>query len=125
MKKIALLLILSLATSVCVAKLPPEYRKYKDRILVQGVSENGVSVLIRKVNDSEILFVKGYNLGDKVWLEKGDYKLSVTFMITRSWGQKIESTDVDISVEEGAAYKLHGTYENEVTSVVVEKVEKK
>jgi hypothetical protein len=63
-------------------------------------------VLIRTVDDGEILWIRGYHLGDKVWLEPGIHKISVMCSTDYSWGTLTRGTDIDLNVKPGCTYFL-------------------
>lgn len=104
MKQIALLI----AATFCVScsTLPKQYAKSPTRSLVRGESTSNSKVLIRKVDDSDILWVRGYNLGNKVWLEPGTHEVSVMCVTNTSWGSVMGSTEVTVNVDSGAEYLI-------------------
>jgi hypothetical protein len=119
--KILSLLLLAFILSGC-ATLPPEYAKSPDRYLVIGKTSNDVQTLIRSVDDGKVLFVKGYQLGNKVWLTEGPHKLSVTCVKLESWGTIIKHKDIAIFVKKGHTYELQGHYQEGNPSVLVKEI---
>jgi hypothetical protein len=62
--------------------------------------------LIRAVDGGEVLWVRGYHLGDKVWLERGVHKVSVMCSTSTSWGAYTIGTEVQVDVQPGFTYSL-------------------
>ena len=72
---------------------------------MQGKSTGSSSVLIRAVDGGEVIWVRGYHLGDKVWLEPS-HKVSVMCSTSTSWGAYTVGTEVDVNVQPGFTYLL-------------------
>ena len=104
MKHIALLIVAAFCASC--STLPKQYAKSPTRSLVRGESTPNSNVLIRKVDDSDILWVRGYNLGNKVWLEPGTHEVFVMCVTNTSWGSVMGGTEVMVKVEPGAEYLI-------------------
>jgi hypothetical protein len=124
MNKIPIFL-LAVFVSSC-STLPQQYAASANRILVQGVATGkgdafnrfmfgqlvpgeptGVThVQIRSVDGGDVIWVRGYHLGDKVWLEPGVHKVSVMCCTSYSWGKIMAGTDVDLDVQTGYTYFL-------------------
>lgn len=86
------------------------------------------SVQIRSIDGGEILWVRGYHLGDKVWPEPGVHKLSVVCSTSYSWGAITSGTDVDMNIQPGYTYFLAASRLTNVSDkayVVVTKKESK
>lgn len=98
----------ALAFSLLTAchSLPPQYAKSPTRSLVKGDDTGGTSVLIRKVDNSDILWTGNYTLGNKVWLEAGDHKVSVMCSTNTSYGSFMAGTEVDMKISRGTDYLL-------------------
>jgi len=73
---------------------------------VRGISNGNSSVQIRAVDGGEVLWVRGYHLGDKVWLEPGVHKISVMCTTRTSWGAEMVGTEVEVDVQLGFTYFL-------------------
>jgi len=73
---------------------------------VRGVSAGNSSVLIRTVDGGDVIWVRRYHLGDKVWLEPGVHKVSVTCSTSSSWGAYTAGSDVEVDVQAGYTYLL-------------------
>lgn len=104
MKHIAFLIVATFCVSC--STLPKQYAKSPTRSLVRGESTSNSKVLIRKVDDSDILWVRGYNLGNKIWLEPGTHEVSVMCVTNTSWGSVMGSTEVTVNVDSGAEYLI-------------------
>jgi len=50
--------------------------------------------------------VRGYHLGDKVWLEPGVHKVSVMCTTSTSWGADMVGAEVEVDVQPGFTYFL-------------------
>src|SRR4051794_26133560 len=86
--------------------LPEGYSASPTRALVRGVSTGCSSVLIRAVDGGEVLWVRGYHLGDKVWLEPGVHKISVMCTTRTSWGAYTAGAEAEVDVQPGFTYFL-------------------
>ncbi|HLX69234.1 MAG TPA: hypothetical protein VKV04_06365 [Verrucomicrobiae bacterium] len=104
MKKFTILL-LAVIISGC-GTLPPQYAQAPTRSLVRGISTGDSSVLIRAVDGGEVIWVRGYHLGNKVWLEPGVHKVSVMCSTSTSWGAYTIGSEVEIDVQPGCTYFL-------------------
>ena len=71
-------------------------------------------VQINSVDGGEILWVRGYHLGDKVWLEPGVHKLLVMCTTEYSWGSIMVGTQVEVDIQPG--YKYFLTLRNPIKS---------
>ncbi|MBA4150067.1 MAG: hypothetical protein H0X66_18300 [Verrucomicrobia bacterium] len=63
-------------------------------------------VHILSVDGGDPLYVRGYNLGKKVWLEPGIHKLQVECTTRYSWGTRMMFADVQIDIQPGYTYLL-------------------
>jgi hypothetical protein len=104
MNKLFILFAVALVTG-CSA-LPEKYSASASRCLVQGVSSGDRKVLIRSVDDGEVLWVRGYHLGNKVWVEPGVHKLSLMCEGSHSTGKILIGTEVEIEAVAGYTYYL-------------------
>ncbi len=75
-------------------------------IRVVGEKRGNVEVLIRTVNDSDVLWTRGYNIGRKVWVGPGENKLSVMCLFKLDWGEKSFPGEVDLVAEKGKRYQV-------------------
>jgi hypothetical protein len=86
--------------------LPEPYSASPTRALVRGVSTGNSSVQIRAVDGGEVLWVRGYHLGDKVWLEPGVHKISVMCTTSTSFGSYMVGSEAEVEVQPGFTYFL-------------------
>lgn len=101
------LAITALASGVsCTGSLPAAYSNAPGRALVQGETTSSSRVLIRSVDDGEVLWMRGYNLGNKVWLEPGHHKVSVMCVNDTANGSNMGGTEVKVNVQAGAEYLI-------------------
>jgi len=75
-------------------------------LVVQRRPTWSTHVLIRSVDDGNVLWVHPNRLGDQVRLEPGVHKLSVICSTDYSWGTMSRGPDVDLIVRLGCAYSL-------------------
>ena len=61
---------------------------------------------IRAVDGGDVIWVRGYHIGDKVWLEPGLHKVSVMCSTSTSWGAYTIGTEVEVDVQAGYTYFL-------------------
>lgn len=123
-----ILIFLTAALMFGCSTLPEQYSASNTRCLVKGVSNGNTSVQIRCVDGGDILWVRGYHLGNKVWLEPGVHKVSVSCSSSWSWGSYMRGADVDITVQSGYTYSLTATPINgpsDLPHVEVTKTERK
>ena len=100
-----LTLLLAVIISGC-STLPEQYAASPSRCPVRGVSTGDSSVQIRAVDGGDVIWVRGYHLGDKVWLEPGIHKVSAMCSTSTSWGAYTIGTEVEVDVQPGYAYYL-------------------
>jgi hypothetical protein len=104
MNRILFFLVAALVTGC--GTLPERYSPSPTRALVRGVSSGSSSVLIRAIDGGEVLWVRGYHLGDKVWLEPGVHKISVMCTTSTSWGSYMVGAEAEVDVQPGFTYFL-------------------
>ena len=100
-----LVLLFTAFISGC-STLPEQYAASPTRCLVRGVSTGDSSVQIRAVDGGDVIWVRGYHLGDTVWLEPGVHKVSVMCSTSTSWGAYTIGTEVEVDVQAGYTYFL-------------------
>lgn len=101
-----ILAIIALASGVSCSSIPQQYSNAPGRSLVRGETTSGSRVLIRSVDDGEVLWMRGYSLGDRVWLEPGNHKVSVMCVNDTASGSDMGGTEVKINVQSGAEYLI-------------------
>ncbi len=101
-----ILFVLFAAILTGCSTLPEQYSASPTRVLVRGVSTGSSSVLIRAVDGGEVIWVRGYHLGDRVWLEPGVHRVSVMCSTSTSWGAYTVGTEVEVNAEVGFTYLL-------------------
>ena len=104
MNKIIFLLLIAFISGC--GSLPQQYSASPTRCLVRGVSTGNSDVLIRCVDDGDILWVRGYHLGHKAWLEPGVHKVSVMCSTSTSWGAYTIGSEVEVDAQLGYTYLL-------------------
>jgi len=97
------------ASAVSCATLPPQIAKADGRVLVEGSKSSSVHVNIRTVDGGDVLWVRGYRIGNQAWLTPGPHKIGVMCEFFYNWGTKIlPGNDVEIDVAQGNTYQLDG-----------------
>lgn len=99
-------LIITVTFGVGCSALPKEYSKAPTRSLVRGESTPSSNVLIRNVDNGEILWRGTNNLGNEVWLEPGSHKVAVMCVTNTSWGSKMGGAEVVVKVQRGSHYLI-------------------
>ena len=74
--------------------------------MIEGQSSRGAEVLIRSVDDGEILFTRGYELGRRVYVAPGSHKLSVMCRKHFDYGSKLVGSVVTVNAVPGNAYMI-------------------
>lgn len=101
-------LLLVGALAAC-ATLPPQIAKDEGKVLVQGVENAEHRVLIRTVDDSDVLWVKGYALGRDAWVASGPHEIGVMCVFLHDWGTRsLPGGTLSIDVKPGRTYRLGG-----------------
>ena len=75
-------------------------------IRVSGEKRGGLQVFIRTVNDSDVLWTRGYRLGRKAWIGAGANKLTVMCEFKFRGGQNLVPGEIDFSAEKGKEYEV-------------------
>lgn len=76
--------------------------------LLKGVDNSEVKVMIRTIDDGEILWVGSYKLGTTATIEPGLHKVSIMCEFKYSWGQKIIHGQTEIDVKPDTIYIVEG-----------------
>ena len=79
-----------------------------DKGLLVGEDSSIVKVMIRKIDEGEILWAGGYKLGTTAPIAIGNHKVSIMCEFTFSWGKKLLPGNLDIDVKPGIIYKVTG-----------------
>lgn len=98
--------IIALASGVSCSSIPQQYSSAPGRSLVRGETTSNSRVLIRSVDDGEVLWMRGHSLGDKVWLEPGHHKVSVMCVTDTAFGSDMGGTEVKVHVQSGVEYLI-------------------
>lgn len=105
--KIACLSLLVWASTVLAAK---------DEAKLIGESNKNLKVMIRNIDDGEILWVGNYQLGTKASIKPGEHKINAMCEFQYSWGTKIVPGEITINAEAGASYKILGSLSHDETT---------
>jgi hypothetical protein len=105
--KTSILTLLFIAVILCgCSTLPQQYSASPTRCLVQGVSAEDTSVQIRSVDGGNVIYVRSGHIGDRVWLEPGAHKVSVTVSTEYKAGLYTVDADIEVDVQPGYTYFL-------------------
>lgn len=74
-----------------------------------GEDSSSLKMMIRTVDDGEILWVGSYKLGTKTEVVPGFHKINVMCEFSFSWGTKLLPGDITHDFESGKTYDLSGT----------------
>jgi hypothetical protein len=80
-----------------------------DKAKLRGEDSKSLKVMIRTVDDGEILWAGNYTLGTKAEVAPGLHKINVMCEFRFSWGTKIMPGDIALDFEAGKTYDLVGT----------------
>lgn len=86
---------------------------------LKGADTESHRVLIRTVDDGEILWVGTYQLGTEATVEHGTRKVNVMCEFIHSWGKEMAPGNITIDVESGKTYALEGIKEGKQCDVKV------
>ena len=108
LQRIQPLIVLSILAATLAHSQAIDYLKKGSAgdIRVMGEKRDNVEVLIRTVNDSDVLWTRGYNIGRKAWVGPGENKLSVMCVFKFDWGEKSFPGEVDFLAEQGKQYQI-------------------
>src|SRR5262249_50763562 len=107
MNKVAAVLLAALLSGCSSPDLPPPRHPVKPgQCLVLGVTSGGSEVMIRRVHDGEILWIKDNQLGHEASVAPGSHKIAVTCTTHASWGTRTVEAEVQVEVEPGYTYYL-------------------
>jgi len=76
---------------------------------LSGADNSKLRLLIRTINEGEILWVGNYKLGTQSPIEVGSKKVSVMCEFFYSWGTKMMPGEITIDIKADVTYKLNGT----------------
>lgn len=76
---------------------------------LHGEDSSSIKVMIRTIDDGEILWVGNYKLDTKAEVVPGSHKINVMCEFRFSWGTKLLPGDITLEFEAGKIYDLVGT----------------
>lgn len=112
------ILVALLLLGAC-SSLPASIAKQSGKALVKGVDTAPLKVMIRTVDDGDILWLGNYKLGTEAWVDPGIHKVNVMCEFHHSWGNKLLPGNIEIETKEGVVYELMGTAKEKTCAVVV------
>ncbi|EIW90569.1 hypothetical protein AGRI_01830 [Alishewanella agri BL06] len=104
MKNIALIISI-LAAASCASNSVS--RKPGDALLI-GENSSTLKVMIRTIDDGEILWVGNYTLGTRAVVAPGEHKVNVMCEFKFSWGIKMVPGNIQINAQSSTDYKITG-----------------
>ena len=100
-------LIISVLAFFVGCKSTPQQASPNEGLLV-GEDSSNVKVMIRKIDEGEILWSGGYKLGTTSPIQTGKHSVSIMCEFTFSWGAKLLPGTLEIDVKAGTTYKISG-----------------
>lgn len=91
-----------------LAALAPAVGLAGEKARIEGVDSPTVKVMIRTIDDGDILWAGGYTLGTKASVPPGPHKLSVMCQFHQSWGSRLAPGEVSLDAVAGKVYRLDG-----------------
>lgn len=79
------------------------------KALVIGADTSSLRVMIRTIDDGEILWVGNYTLGTRALVQPGQRKINVMCEFRHSWGAELKPGNVTIDAVAGSTYDLSGS----------------
>ncbi len=102
--RIIALSFLALITSCKSTSLEPEL----DEGLLIGEDSSDVKVMIRTIDQGQILWVGSYKLGTTAPISIGEHNVSIICEFTYPWGTKLVPGNLNIDVAPDTTYKIKG-----------------
>lgn len=115
--KIKIVIALALCASISVPAFADDTQG-----LLKGADTKTHRVLIRTIDDGEILWVGTYQLGTEASTEPGTRNVNVMCEFIHDWGKEMTPGDVVIEVEAGKTYALEGKKSGKKCDVSVKAV---
>jgi hypothetical protein len=91
------------------SSLPQPISKADGKSLVQGTDNQSQRVLIRTLDNGDVLWVGQYQLGTEAWLAPGHHTIGVMCEFHNSWGNELSPGNVEIDVLPQHSYQLTGS----------------
>ena len=88
------------------ASLPESVKREDGRVLIQGGSKYGTKVLIRSIDDGDILFIHSYELGDRAWVDPGEHDISVMCNSSFPGGYTLAPGDITFEAKPNFDYTI-------------------
>jgi len=82
-------------------------RKPGDALLI-GENSSSLKVMIRTIDEGDILWVGSYTLGTSAIIEPGNHKVNVMCEFKFSWGTKLVPGNIQINTQSNTDYKITG-----------------
>lgn len=79
-----------------------------EKAKLRGADTSSLKVMIRTIDDGEILWAGNYQLGTQAEVAPGQHKINVMCEFRYSWGTKLMPGNVTLDFEPGKTYDLVG-----------------
>jgi hypothetical protein len=86
---------------------------------LSGADTKDLRVLIRKIDEGEILWVKSYQLGTEAKVPSGSHNISIRCEFRHSWGNELMPGILTIEIQSGKKYSLTGSQSADGKSCIV------
>lgn len=84
------------------------YSRGKGEAQLIGENSSNLKVMIRTIDNGDILWVGNYKLGTKASVKLGVHNINAMCEFKYSWGTKLVPGDITINIESDAKYKITG-----------------
>lgn len=103
----------------CTTMMAPKTAESGKGLLI-GANTSSIRVLIRTIDDGEVLWVGNYQLAGHTSVKPGTHKVGVMCEVTTAFGKLIKPSDVVIDIQVGKVYDLIGKLSKDGQKCVVE-----
>jgi hypothetical protein len=108
MQKLIVVLTLLMFTVLAVAAQNSEFylKNKKGKSKLVAIKSGNTEVLIKTVDDSDVLWARRYKLANYVWLTPGKHTLSIMCQTDFPGGQRFVPGEITLETQEKGKYKI-------------------
>lgn len=111
--------IMTCAAAMCFAAMLAGEAAAGATGTLSGTNTDSMRVLIRKIDNGDILWVGTYQLGTEAAIEPGTHQVSLMCEFVYSWGKQLMPGTLTIQVEPGKRYAVTGVAAQDAKSCIV------